>query len=166
MWKWTKILGALLALLSMIALLTTPPAYAADGSSETPKALLDTASWALLAGVLTPLVTSVVQQPQWTGRVRTLVAVIASAVIGVVTLFANGALNDGPQTVLSVVALVVVTSATAYKNLWVPAGVAPAIERATSTTHAPDERGAADLRLFGIIVAAIVVGGLLLILLA
>lgn len=130
--KVLKMLGVLLLAVAMMMTVLTVPAYAADGSSETPKALLDTASWALLAGVVTPLITSVVQQPRWTARVRTLVGVAAAVVIGVLTLLANGALNDGPQTVLSMLALVVVTSAAAYKNLWVPVGVAPAIEHATS----------------------------------
>lgn len=127
---------AALALAFIVALLLfTPPAFAAgDAGSSTAAVLGDTASWALLAGFLTPLLTSVVQQPQWSSRVRTLVAVVASVIVGVVTLLANGSFNDGAQTVLSIVALVVVTSATAYKTIYVPAGIAPAIERATSKT--------------------------------
>lgn len=129
-----RLLG--LALLWLLALLFVggTSAFAADASASSYAVLTDTASWALLAGFLTPLLTSVVQQPTWTSRTRTIVATLASVVVGVITLLANGAFNDGPQTVLSVLALVVVTSATAYKNLWVPSGVAPKIENATSKT--------------------------------
>lgn len=138
-----------MALLFVVALLTftTAPSFAEEAASSTPAVLGDTASWALLAGFLTPLLTSVVQQPTWTSRTRTLVAVVASVVAGVVTLLANGAFNDGPQTVLSIIALVVVTSATAYKTLWVPSGIAPKIENATSKSppapQVPDPSGTA-----------------------
>lgn len=124
-----------LALLFLLALSISPAAAAAlDGSSSVAAnaALLDTASWALLAGFLTPLLTSVVQQPQWSRTVRTVVGVLASVVTGVITLLANGAFNDGPQTVLSILALVVVTSGASYRTLWGPVGVAPKIETATS----------------------------------
>lgn len=135
---------ALLFTAALCAFALTAPAYAADGANATGnKALLDTASWALLAGVLTPLLTSLAQQPRWTGSTRTVVGVLISVVIGVVTLLANGSLNDGAQTVLSVIALVVVTSAAAYKTIWQPMGVAPKIENATSKTppSAPDPSG-------------------------
>lgn len=134
-----------LAFLAALLAFTTSPAFAEEAASSTPAVLGDTASWALLAGFLTPLLTSVVQQPTWTSRTRTLVAVVASVIVGVVTLLANGSFNDGPQTVLSIVALVVVTSATAYKTIYVPSGIAPAIENATSKTppQAPDPSGTA-----------------------
>lgn len=91
----------------------------------------DSASWALILGVLTPLIVSVVQQPQWSDRTRAVVSVVASVLIGVVTVLANGGIESG-QTLLSVCALVFVASNTAYKTLWKPTGVSPAIERATS----------------------------------
>ena len=131
---------ALTALLLAASLLLAGPAQAAEAASSTPAVLGDTASWALLAGVLLPLLTSVVQQPKWTKRVRTIVAVVVSVVAAVVTLLANGSFNDGPQTVLTIVALVVATSATMYKTVYVPLGIAPAIENATSKNppYAPD----------------------------
>jgi peptidoglycan/LPS O-acetylase OafA/YrhL len=140
---------AALGLMFLVGLLalTISPALAAEGvpSNATIALLGDTASWALLAGFLTPLLTSVVQQPTWTSRTRTLVAVVASVIVGVVTLLANGTFSEGPQTVLSILALVVVTSATAYKTLYVPSGLAPALENATSKTPpaAPDPSGTA-----------------------
>lgn len=97
----------------------------------------DTASWALILGVLTPLLTAVVQQPRWSPRLRAIASAVVSVVVGVLTVLANGvdlsAWNgDKAQITLGVVALVLVASNTAYKTLWKPTGVAPAIERATS----------------------------------
>lgn len=97
----------------------------------------DTASWALILGVLTPLLVALVQQPQWTARTRALVSLLASIVVGVLTVLANGVdltvwTGNKAQTLLGVIALVMVASNTAYKTLWKPTGVAPAIEHATS----------------------------------
>lgn len=108
--------------------------------------LLDSASWALILSILSPLLISVIQQPKWSKSMRTLVAVLASVVIGIITVLANGGLDlsggAATQTVLSVVALVFVSSATAYKSLWKPTGVAPAIEARTSgVANLDDYRG-------------------------
>ena len=124
----------LLAVVFATLLMPTSAAFAADGGS-TPSILADTASWALLAGVLTPLLTSLIQQPRWSPRARTVVAVVVSIAVGVMTLLASGAFKDGAQTILSTIALVVVASAAAHKNIWQPAGVTPAIEKATSPSE-------------------------------
>lgn len=134
-----RILLALWVLLAAL-LLAPAPALAADGGAH--GVLSDTASWALLAGVLTPLLTSLVQQPKWSRRTRVIVSVIVSAAIGLLTLLANGSLNDGPQTALSAVTLVIVAASASYKTIWEPMGVAPAIESATSPSpslHRRDE---------------------------
>lgn len=91
----------------------------------------DSASWALILGVLSPLLLSVVQQPRWPNSVRAALTAVASVVIGVVTVLANGGLEDA-SGVLGIIALVLVASNAAYRNLWKPTGIAPAIERATS----------------------------------
>lgn len=91
----------------------------------------DSASWALILGVLTPLVVALVQQPGWSRPLRAIVSVVASVVVGVITVAANGDLTE-PRPVLAVIALVLVASNTAYTTLWKPTGVAPAIEGATS----------------------------------
>lgn len=130
-----------MVLIAVVVVLLTPfAAFAADegtgGTVASNSAFLDSASWMLLAGVLTPLITSFVQQGRWTGTTRTIIGVVASVIVGIVTLLANGTLeetfNDGTVTGLSLLALVVVTSAAAYKTIWVPVGVAPALERVTS----------------------------------
>lgn len=91
----------------------------------------DTASWALILGVLTPLVVAVVQQPTWPQPVRAVISLLAAVIVGVVTVLANGGLSDTSGW-LGIIALVLVASQTAYRNLWKPLGVAPAIEGATS----------------------------------
>lgn len=91
----------------------------------------DTASWALILGILTPLVVSVVQQPKWPEQLRAGVAAVAAVVVGVVTILANGGFSD-TSGVLGILALVLVASNTAYKTLWKPLGVAPLIEAKTS----------------------------------
>jgi hypothetical protein len=91
----------------------------------------DTAAWGLLAGVITPLLTSVVQRPTWSSRKRTVWGVVVSVVIGVLTCLADGTL-DHATTVLATVAAVVVVSATTYKALWKPSGVTDSIEVATT----------------------------------
>ena len=130
---------AALLFLACLFLFTTP-SYGAETSGSAASVLGDTVSWALLAGVFTPLLTSLAQQPRWTGAVRVVVGIVISVVVAVLTLLANGSLNDGAQTVLSIVALVVVTSAASYKAIWQPSGVAPKLENATSKTPpaAPD----------------------------
>lgn len=133
-------LFALLALAVLLSLAFNAPAMAADGSAlpsaHQTSIWADSTQWLLIAGVLTPLITSVVQRPTWPERVRVVVGVVAAVVIGVLTLLANGTLgavlNDGAHTWLSLLALVIVASATAYKTLWKPSGVALAIENATT----------------------------------
>lgn len=118
------------ALITMNTWLVT----AADEVAPEASALADTASWGLLAGVLTPLLVSVVQQPKWTKRTRTIVAAAVAIVIGLLTCLTNGLLADvpqTPQTLLSTVALVLVASQGAY-GLFKTSGVAAKIENATS----------------------------------
>jgi hypothetical protein len=106
--------------------------------------ILDTVSWGLIAGVLTPLLTSLAQQPKWSSRRRAVVGAAVSVLVGILTCLLNGDLGNG-QTVLSTIAAVLVASMTTYKGLWKPTGVAGGIETATSpgTTGDGDARHAA-----------------------
>lgn len=91
----------------------------------------DTASWGALLGVFTPLLTSIVQRPTWSGPKRTVVGVVVAVLIGVLTCLADGTL-DQATTVLATVTVVVVASATTYKTLWKPSGVVGKLEAATT----------------------------------
>jgi biotin transporter BioY len=124
---------AVLAALAFVALLVTAaPSFAADAVQDSPGTFADTAAWGLIAGVLAPLLISVVQQPRWSGRTRVAVHVAASVAIGLLTCLANGTLDSDAQTVLSVVALVLVSSSATYGRIFKPSGVSAAIENKTS----------------------------------
>lgn len=91
----------------------------------------DTVSWGALAGVFTPLLTAIAQRPLWSGPKRTVVGVLISVVIGVLTCLADGTL-DQAATALMTVTAVIVASATTYKTIWQPVGLAGGIENATT----------------------------------
>ncbi|MGL5816641.1 MAG: hypothetical protein ACRCYR_03690 [Phycicoccus sp.] len=89
----------------------------------------------LLVGAVTPLLTSVVQQPALSDRSRRIVAVVVSAVIGVVVAATSGelAVNDWSDfaELTGVVGVVWAAAEAFYQKVWKPTGVAPAIEGAT-----------------------------------
>lgn len=94
----------------------------------------------LAVGLLLPLLTSIVQQPRWSKRTRTILSVAVSIVAGVVTyVTANGLhlVPDQPSTIVVFIVGVILASATAYKTVWKPSGVSPAVERVTSKPLAP-----------------------------
>jgi hypothetical protein len=91
----------------------------------------DSASWALILGVISPLFLSIIQQPGWSRTIRSIVTLFASIIIGIVTVLANGGMDD-VSGVLGIIALVLVAANTAYRNFWEPTGITPAVESATS----------------------------------
>lgn len=91
--------------------------------------VLDTPSWALLLGVLAPLLTAVVNQPRWSKPARQTVAILVAVALGVAGCLADGSLGDG-MTVLQVIAVVAVASQASYKTLL--QHVAGKVEAATS----------------------------------
>lgn len=91
----------------------------------------DLTFWGALLGVVTPLVTAVAQQPYFTKRVRTALGVSASAVVGLLTVLANGELQNAPATVTTVVT-VILAAEVAYRNVWQPSGLTDSIEWATA----------------------------------
>lgn len=93
--------------------------------------LSDSASWGLILGVVLPLLTAVVQQPNWSQGVRRLVAVVAAMAGGVLTALANGQVGSG-QTVIQTVTAVLVAAQASYDLIWKPTGAARAIESATT----------------------------------
>lgn len=92
--------------------------------------LLDSVSWGLVLGVVMPILTSIVQQPKWSSRTRTIVAWVLSAVGGVVTCLANGSFHEG-QTLVATIAVVLVASQATYIG-WKKTGLTGSIESATS----------------------------------
>ena len=90
---------------------------------------------ALLVGLVVPPLTSVIQQPSWSRRTRTVVAVIASIVIGFITAVATGAINDASQLVPTLIAVLLASEA-AYQKFWAPSGISTSVEVATSPSQA------------------------------
>lgn len=94
--------------------------------------LVDSVSWGLVLGVVMPILTSIVQQPRWSDRTRTIVAWLLSAVGGIVTCLANGSFDEG-QTMIATIAVVLVAAQATYVG-WKKTGLTGKIEQATSPT--------------------------------
>lgn len=129
----TSLLIAATAMLGMVADLAQA-AVAMATALLTDPSLLDSMSWGLIAGVLLPILTSVVQQPKWSPRLRTIVGWTMSVVAGVVTCLANGSFDE-TKTVLATVAVVLVAAQSAYAG-WKRTGLTGAVESATSPSQA------------------------------
>jgi Na+/H+-translocating membrane pyrophosphatase len=85
----------------------------------------------LLVGVLTPAVIAVINHPVWQPQAKRIIAVICAAVLGILTVVANGMFTDFEVTAASVVTVVLAVvgaSQTAYALLWKPTGAADKIE--------------------------------------
>jgi len=91
----------------------------------------DSASIAVIVGVLAPPFIAILQQPRWSAGVRTFVTLIVAAVSGVIVAASQGALDSGKITAATI-ALVLVTAQATYASLWKKIGVTGKIEGATS----------------------------------
>lgn len=92
------------------------------------------AAWGLILGVLTPLLTSVVEQPQWSRRLRFAVAVLCAVAVGTLTVMAAGDV-DLTNWLLTVGAVLAASQA-AFHEFYKPAGVAQVIELKTASKSA------------------------------
>lgn len=99
--------------------------------------LANPASFGVLLGLLTPLLTAVVQQPTWSKQVREAAAAVCATVVGLLTVAGTGAFNDGATISVTTVLAVVAASKIAYKTLWRKTTVTDKIEAATSPAPAP-----------------------------
>ncbi|MER7759483.1 hypothetical protein [Streptomyces sp. NPDC097619] len=85
-------------------------------------------------GAFLPLLTAIVQRPQWSVLTKKIVAVVTALVAGLLTVAAVG----GPEQfqhglpTLGTLAAVLAASQSAYDLIWKPTTIAPAIEAATS----------------------------------
>lgn len=85
----------------------------------------------LLVGAITPLLTSLIQQPKWSKNLRIGVSVAVSVVIGFLIAAADGKL-DNAGDLFSVVIAVIVAAEAFYQKVWKASGVAGAVEKATT----------------------------------
>ena len=90
----------------------------------------DAAGWTLIVSTLAPLLVAVVQRPNLSKRIRSLIMLAAAVVDGLVTTAVSGEWHG--KTPIAMIALAVVAIESAYKGLWKPTGVAPIIELRTS----------------------------------
>lgn len=79
--------------------------------------------WTMLVGILTPVITSVIQQPRWRRSTRALMAVLVSILMGVGTVyFTDPSALDSGMTVTVVLGILTASTAS-YKTLWEPLGI-------------------------------------------
>lgn len=91
--------------------------------------------WNLIVGFLSAsVVLPVIQQPHWSTNTRAVITFVYSIVVGLVTAYFTGAFNQvhDVQTGISSVLFTLVAVVSSYKGFAKPAGIAPAIESATS----------------------------------
>ena len=100
--------------------------------------MTETVAIILAVGTLLPLLTSIIQQPKWSDRTRTLVGVGVSVLAGLVTYVSQYGLDvSSVSKIVSVVVGVILAAATSYKSIWKTSGVAQRLEVAT-TRGEPD----------------------------
>lgn len=95
----------------------------------------DLAMWNLVAGFLSAtFLLPVIQQPQWTERARAAVTFGWSLLVGLGTVYLQGdfAALANVRAVVTSVLLTLVAAISSYKGFAKPAGIAGAIEKATS----------------------------------
>lgn len=99
--------------------------------------MTDLQMWNLVTGFLSAtFIIPVIQQPQWSPRVRAVVTFVYCLIVGVVTAYMTGGF-DGVHDIRTGVAsvlLMLVTAIASYKGFAQPTRIAPAIEYATSPT--------------------------------
>jgi hypothetical protein len=93
-------------------------------------ALGPVALWLMAVGFFSPPVIAIIQQSRWSARRQSIVAFLFYLVVAAVTAWLNGIFTA--VGLVTAVLVVFVIASTAYKALWKPTGVAPAIEQATS----------------------------------
>lgn len=95
--------------------------------------------WAAALAVVLPPLIAIIQQPRWSGAVKGLFMLLVAAADGLGTAYFNDQFHG--RTIVSCIMLAVIVIGTTYHTLWKPSGIAPGIERATSTgspRHAVD----------------------------
>ena len=87
--------------------------------------------WAAALGYVLPLAIAVVAQPRWTGAVKGLLMLAVAVLDGLGTAYFNGQFDGKP--IITCILIAAVAIGVAYHTVWKPSGIAPGIERATST---------------------------------
>lgn len=93
--------------------------------------LTDAQLWAAALAVVLPPIIAIVNQPRWSGAVKGLFMLLVAVLDGLGTAYFNDEF-DGKR-IVSCVLIAVILIGASYHTLWKPSGIAPGIERATST---------------------------------
>lgn len=103
----------------------------ADGLAPTNDAdpNLNLTLWSSIAGVITPLIVALINQPQWPSFVRAVMTLAFSVLIGAATTALEGRLTT--ERWVTSALLVGAAAVGTYQTLW--KNTAPAIEAATSS---------------------------------
>lgn len=101
-----------------------------------PAEMTDLALWTAIVAFFAPVILDIIIQSGWSKRVQSLVAFLASAVIGIVSAFFSGAFNG--LGIVTGILLAFVVTITAYQGFW--KRVVPDLKDATTVgmEKAPD----------------------------
>ncbi|MFL4947468.1 hypothetical protein ACJ6WE_08860 [Streptomyces sp. MMS24-I31] len=95
----------------------------------------DAELWAGALGYLLPPVIAIVAQPRWSGAVKGLLMLVVAVLDGLGTAYFNGEFSG--KDIVTCILTAAIAIGVAYRTVWRPSGIAPGIERATSTGGAP-----------------------------
>jgi hypothetical protein len=95
----------------------------------------DAELWAGALGYLLPPVIAIVAQPRWSGAVKALLMLVVAVLDGLGTAYFNGEFSG--KSIVTCMLTAAIAIGVAYHTVWRPSGIAPGIERATSTGGAP-----------------------------
>lgn len=97
--------------------------------------LSDAELWAAALAVVLPPAIAIVNQPRWSGAVKAIFALLVATGDGLGTAYFNDSFHG--RTIVGCILLAVIIIGATYHTLWRPSGIAPGIERATSTGGTP-----------------------------
>ena len=96
--------------------------------------------WAGALGYVLPPVIAIVAQPRWSGAVRALLMLFVATADGLGSAYFTDQFT-GRSTVTCMLTAAIAIGV-AYHTVWKPSGIAPGIERATSTRPSTAPAGA------------------------
>lgn len=93
----------------------------------------DPASVGIIVGIVTPLLVALIQRPTMSKQLRTVIAIAAAVIIGLISAAASGQLSQ-PSSALTLIVVLYATCEAAYQKIWKATGLAKSIEVKTSPT--------------------------------
>ena len=104
---------------------------------ELPSGISNLALWTAIVSFFAPVALDLIIQSGWSNRIQSIVAFLASAVIGIVTAFFSGAFTG--VGIITGILLSFVVTITAYKGFWKQ--VTPELKEKTSVILAKGDDG-------------------------